>query len=766
MVGLAKDLFERRVPHVLAIYAGASWGFVEVVNFLVDEFLLSPHWTRVALLTVLLLFPSVLLLAWFHGRQGRDEVPLLEKIGIPANLAVALVVLVLVFGGRDLGAATTSVTVETEDGETLERVIPKAEFRKRTAIFPFDIGPGLDAAETWLAYMAPMALQVDLSADEFFEPIPAALFATRLWERGFSSLLDVPLALKREVSEEVYAAFIAGGGIERGEGGYRITLTLHETGSGSQISETVHEGPDILALVDEMSVALAEGLAIPDRDGVEDLPVRERLTANGAAWEAYGRGTAAVLVEPPDLEAALEGVRTAAELDPTFTLAQHQLAVILLASNRAAEAAPAIQAAVDHLYRLPERFHFPVKSDYYFLTQQPEKAWAVVEMWVELHPEDPNALRNYSFVQLLRGDLEGLIRTLERLYRVSPAEHSLLRQIADAQLELGRQDEARETLARYVERFPEDHTGYVALAGLERRRGAHDAAREYLERAIIIEPVRPELASQLASLDLVVGRFDEALAGHERALSLARGALQRAEALEGMVAYYRFRGQMEDAIRTGVARLEALGTVMTPALMAEDRFDLVDLYVEAGRQDDAEALFGELEATLQPPIADFSVPHFRIHVALGAEDVSRARVAYDAALDAMETLDAGLQRAMLTGDLGRIDELAGDYESAVLNYRESMALDGDRNMHREAGSALRKAGRIEEAEEELREALRLRPADPRAHLEMARVLEAHGDMSGAVEHLRNALAAWEPADESFEQARDARAKLQALDGAG
>ncbi len=766
MAGLAKNLFERRVPHVLAIYAGASWGFVEVVNFLVDEFLLSPHWTRVALLTVLLLFPSVLLLAWFHGRQGRDEVPLLEKIGIPANLAVALVVLVLVFGGRDLGAATTSVTVETEDGETLERVIPKAEFRKRTAIFPFDIGPGLGEDEAWLAYMAPMAMQVDLSADEFFEPIPAALFATRLWERGFPSLLDVPLALKREVSEEVYAAFIAGGGIERGEGGYRITLTLHETGSGAQIGETVHEGPDILALVDEMSVALAEGLGIPDRDGVEDLPARERLTATDAAWEAYGRGTAAVLVEPPDLGAALEEVRAATELDPTFTLAQHQLAVMLLASNRPAEAAPAIQAAVDHLYRLPERFHFLVKSDYYFLTQQPEKAWAVVEMWVELHPEDPNALRNYSFVQLLRGDLEELIRTLERLYRVSPAEHSLLRQIADAQLELGRQDEARETLARYVERFPEDHTGYVALAGLERRRGAHDAAREYLERAIIIEPVRPELASQLASLDLVVGRFAEALAGHERALDLARGALQRAEALEGMVAYYRFRGQMEGAIRTAVARLEALGTVMTPALMAEDRFDLVDLYVEAGRQDDAEALFEELEATLQPPIADFSVPHFRIHVALGAEDVRRARAAYDAALDAMETLDVGLQRAMLTGDLGRIDELAGGYESAVLNYRESMALDGDRNMHRHVGSALRKGGRLEEAEAELKEALRLRPADPHTHLEMARVLEARGDMSGAIEHVRSALAAWEPADEAFAPARDARAKLQALDGAG
>ena len=766
MASLTRNLLERRVPQVLAIYAGASWGLVEFVNFMVDEFLLSPHWTRVALLAVLLLVPSVLLLAWFHGRQGRDRMPLAEKIGIPANLAVAVVVLALVFGGRDLGAATTSVTVETEDGETVERVVPKAEFRKRTALFPFDPGPGLGEDEVWLAYMVPLAVQVDLAADEFFEPMPAPLFAAKLWERGFPRLLDVPLPLKREIAEEVFSAFIVAGEIDRADGAYRLTLTLHETDGGAQIGESIHEGPDVPALIDEMSVALSDALEIPERDGVQDLPARERLTGNDSALEAFGRGFAAALVEPPDLEAVLEGMRAATTLDPTFTLAQHQLAATLLLSNRPGEAVPAIQAAMEHLYRLPERSQFVVKSDYYFFTQQTEKAWAVIDMWVELHPEDPLALRNHALVQTVRGDFEGLIGTLERLYRLNPAERSLLTQIADLHVELGNEDEAAAALARYVEQFPDDYTGYVSLAGLERGRGAHEAARAHLERAIILEPVRPELASHLARIDLEVGRFDDALAGHERALDLARGALQRAEALEDLTGYYRFRGQMEEAIRTAATRIEELSPVMTPSQLVEERFEWIDLFVEAGRPEDAATLFEELEGLLQPPLSDFSVPRWRIHVALGAEDVDAARAAYHAAFDAMEAMDFGASRPGLIGDLGRIDELAGDYESAVLSYREAMALDGDRNMHRQTGSALRKAGRLEEAEAELREALRLRPADPRAHLEMARVLEARGNMSGAVEHMQRALAAWEPADATFEPARDARAKLQALDGAG
>ena len=123
MPKLVRTLVERRVPHILALYVGASWGIIEFVNFAVDEFVLSPHWTRVALVAVLLLLPTVLMLAWFHGKPGKDadEMPRAEKIGIPANIVLCAGVLWLLFGGEDLGAATTSVTVETEDGEIVER---------------------------------------------------------------------------------------------------------------------------------------------------------------------------------------------------------------------------------------------------------------------------------------------------------------------------------------------------------------------------------------------------------------------------------------------------------------------------------------------------------------------------------------------------------------------------------------------------------------------------------------------------------------------
>ena len=58
--------------------------------------------------------------------------------------------------------------------------------------------------------------------------------------------------------------------------------------------------------------------------------------------------------------------------------------------------------------------------------------------------------------------------------------------------------------------------------------------------------------------------------------------------------------------------------------------------------------------------------------------------------------------------------------------------------------------------------LRSRPAEPKARLEMALLLEADGDIEDALEHLGHGLAAWESADEAFEPAREARERLGEL----
>ena len=761
---LARNLFERRVPQVLLLYAGAACALVAFTAFIVDEFLLSQSWTTVALVALGLQLPSVAVTAWFRGRPGRDAVPTARKFAIPANLAVTAFVLFLLFGGADLDARTTTATIEI-GGETVERTVARPEFRKRTALSRFNAAPGLGEEELWLTYMAPFALQLDLAADDFFEPIPVSEFTQRISDYGLPHAGDVPLPLRWAVAELLHATFIVSGTVDRMGDGYRVAMNVDNTDIGQRVSETVHEGPDFLVLVDEMSETLGQALDLPDRDEIVDLPVRDRLTGDEEALAAFGRAYATLLADPPDPEAAIEGLSAATLLDPTFAVAQHRLSVVYLDNNRTEESVAAMESAIGHLYRLPERFRLEMEADHYFLTEQPEQGWAVIEKWVALHPEDPLALDYYSLMQTIRGDWEGLIRTLETRYRLNPSNHSLLKSLAEAHEHLGDRNRALATLEQYARRMPTDYTGHVDLGRIHRRMGELGIAIEHLERAVTVDPLSPNAAGELASLALDLGRFGTALAGYERAIELARTPRQKAAALDGLKAYYRFRGQMEDAIRTAEAwRAEASGS-HTPLQIVQQRFADIEIHLDMGRHGEALALFEELRSEFEPLESDpFFVTHTKLRIALAAGETGVARSAYSAASDWIETWGADMMRPILIGDLGRIEEKDGEYALAVRHYTDAMAREPTLDLHRQRGRVLRKMARLDEAEAEMREALRLVPSDPYAHLEMAKVLVARGDTAGAKAHVVSALAAWKPADPSFEPAREARAMLAELEG--
>jgi len=370
-----------------------------------------------------------------------------------------------------------------------------------------------------------------------------------------------------------------------------------------------------------------------------------------------------------------------------------------------------------------------------------------------------------SLGEWLREAAEAKLATLARLQRLDPRDGGVLKEIAAAQEELGNDAEALATLAEYVERFPDDETGYASLAGLQRRGGEHDQARANLERAILIEPLAPGLVGALASLDLHTGNFDEARAGYERAIGLARTAAERADALERLKHYHRFRGETGAAIRVADAWLEEASSVIAPMVLSQMRAADLDIYLDAGWIADAADFLNESKTRIPPPFDNYLVPYLESRLALASGDLEAAREAHDATRQVAQAMGHGELLKSLRRLQGEIDEAGGDYESAIAHYREVMAMENPGpGLHRDLGRTLRKAGRLDEAEAELREALRPVPAHPRTHFEIALVLEARGDAVGAVEHLRTALVAWETADETYEPAREARSRLGELEG--
>src|SRR5210317_2069966 len=110
MSGFFIEVRDRRVLPAVGVYVAGVWVLIEILDRLVERYLLSPYLTDVVFWGLYSLIPAVMLIAWTHGRPGKDKATRLEKVGVPINIIATIVLLITVFGGKDLSLAATEVT--------------------------------------------------------------------------------------------------------------------------------------------------------------------------------------------------------------------------------------------------------------------------------------------------------------------------------------------------------------------------------------------------------------------------------------------------------------------------------------------------------------------------------------------------------------------------------------------------------------------------------------------------------------------------------
>ena len=83
------NLVSRRVPYILGIYIAGCWTVVQIVDWIISRYLISPHIVDLCLATMVSFIPSVCLIAYYHGTPGRDKWQPIEKVAIPLNIIVS-----------------------------------------------------------------------------------------------------------------------------------------------------------------------------------------------------------------------------------------------------------------------------------------------------------------------------------------------------------------------------------------------------------------------------------------------------------------------------------------------------------------------------------------------------------------------------------------------------------------------------------------------------------------------------------------------------
>jgi tetratricopeptide (TPR) repeat protein len=756
-----RDLIERRVPQYLGVYLGAAFGIVQFIAFMEERYAISPHWTNLALLLFALLIPSVVLFTYNHGKPGKDEWARSEKLGIPANLVLAVGILFAVFGTKDLGAMTMSVTTKDETGKTVEREVVKSSYRQRLALFNFD-APAGDSALTWLQYGLPNALFIDLLQDMFIDAHVPGHFREKLRELGFRSEVNVPLSLKKQIAEEQHLPHFTDVKLSRSGDQIAVDFAIYETASGKLVERTNVQSNNVFELIDQLTIATKKSLDIPETDKVQDLPVAEVLTSSVPAFRQWVEGVMALQLNDQWPQAAQQ-LEKAVQSDPTFAHAWLALHNIYLLAGQPQKSLPPLQKAMDHQYRVPERLQYDLKAEYYAVAKQdPEKARAVAEMKTTLFPDDVQAWVLLAQMQNMVNDQKGRIVSFNKILELDPAQHEVLRELGSIYERQGEFDNALKYYSQYSERFPKKTEAALSIGSLQQLQGKHDQARESFNRALLVAPEDVNALIAVAGLERDLGNFDAAERQYQSALAAAKTDEARQRVLDAQSDYYAMRGKMRDAVRLNEEMLTQARKVKPRLFTALDELNSLDRYVRAGQLDVARRMRARAAADLQPPYDGF-VAVGDLRIGLATEDTAAIAGGIAGVEAIIRNMGVKALQANVLNARGQLAELRGQCQEAITQHEERLKMTpANYTIHIDIGRCYRKLKQPQKAIEHLQKALTVIPANGRANYEIGLAYLEAGDRSKAAEYVNRAVQTWSEADPAFKPAAEAKAKAREL----
>ena len=756
-----RNLIERRFPQYLAVYLGVSFSIVQFITFLEERYGLSPHWTTFTLLLFALLIPAVALFIYNHGSPGKDAWTRTEKIFIPVNVLVAAVVLYAVFGKKDLSGVTTLVTTIDEKGDKVEREVAKAGYRQRLAIFNFD-APASDTALAWMRYGLPTAVSLDLAQNMFIDPRSGPYFRERLRELGFKEETNVPVSLKRRIATEQHLPFFTDAKLSSSGAQLVVDLGVYESATGSLVERRNVQAADALTLTDEVSKAIADILDLPEAK-TDDQPVTSLLTESPLAFRSFSEGYAALYIKD-SWPAAAQHFEEAVKADPTFAYAWLSLHGVYLLSNQAQKSMPPLQKAMDHMYRLPERTQYDVRSEFHFMKQDLEKAYAVSKMRTDLFPDDIQGYLVLAIYENLRNNPDGIIAAYQKILELDPSQQEKLRELGQVYERKGDFDNAIASYNQYAERFPDKKEVFISLGNVQFLRGKHDLARAQYEKALVVDPAYVSAMVRMADLERDLGNFDAAQKQYSTALENARTPDAMAQALEGLSNFHAFRGQYSQSIKYGEQSAQELAKTSPAFVPLMTRMGLLDQYIRAGQPDRARQIMQTTSAQLQGPMAPLAALG-QMKMAVELRDPAATESAIAGVEQAINTLGFKLLTPEVVVARGHLAEMRGQCQQALKEYEaKKKQTPTDIGVHISMARCHRQLKQPDRAIEELKKNLAVSPFSPRANYEMALALIDKGDRATALTHLKRATDVWANADPTYRLAQEAKAKLREMGG--
>lgn len=760
--GFFKTLWKRRVLQVLLIYIALAWLVRLGVNLVSEKMLWSPYLVDLTWIVLLSMIPTVVLISYFHGQGKTSGWHKAELIGLPANLLITVIVVFILFNGRDLGATTTTVTLENEQGEKIERVVPKNEFRKRIAIFFFKNNSENNELD-WLQFAIPNLLDHDLSQDLFIDARTPYEFYGKLRDAGFSRGLDVPVTLMQKTAAYSHMTYFASGSFSKKNQVYEINIRLYLTENAKFLSDHHFSGEDVLKLIDEMSVKIKTEIGIqPEQiEGTKDYPISEITTDSLEALKLFTIGRNYQVFES-DPQSAGEKIGEAINIDQGFALAQFEVTQIYFNNNDVKKALASVQEAMDNIYKLPERYQFITKFTYYILHQEPDKAISVLKMWIDLYPDDIIGRQLLAQRYYFKNMPEKALAEYLEIQKLDPEQYSYLMAIGEIYHNMGKLDSALYYYEMYEKKFPQDEQSHEAIGNLYLSKNNFEKARESFENALLINSKQVRLMIEISGIDERLGKFQQALEGYIESLNVCANASDSARVYAALSDHYELLGQEKKTKEYFVKSSELRDRYLNPLQANVTKVFHIDKFIVGEDMSVAFELLEKMGSQFKPPVDKINAFGY-LFAWLEVENADKA----EQYIPQAESLARGFGEEVLLANINyaraRIHEIRGEYDQAInkyLEFYESQPLSI--GVFRRIARCQRLNGQLEQAKISIDKALSSYPNRPGILYEAALISFELDNFDAGMKNLERSLNIWKNADPEFKPAKEARTKYSKL----
>ena len=686
------ELGGRSVWQVLFLYLGASWGVLEVVDVLKDNMGL-PDWVfPFAVVLLLIGLPIMLGTAAIQarvvagtGQPAREGAPDPRSTAEPGQPSLAPdagdpeVHHIFTWRRALLGGAAAFILLAiVTTGFMFMRnrgigpvgsLVAKGLIDERSEILVADF----EAGNEMLGRMASEALRVDLSQSDIVRLVSPRTVEGALARMQRDPGERVSEATAREIAEREGLAAVVGGEILAGGGSYVITAHL-VTPAGDLLANARTTAPDsshIIEAIDELSRDLREQIGESYTSMRQSPPLSQVTTSSLEALRAYTE--AGVQSDEGNLDAAIELLERAIEIDSTFAMAYRGLGIYL--RNRFEEWSRQYWAqakAYEYRDRLTEREKWAVTASYY-LDVEDDAAGGITayENLLRLDPESMSAVNNIGVVYYFQRNWEKALEYYFRAHEMDPELGLTAANVGAVYANLGQLDSAAVWLdsARVLE--PGEPYWRDWLVQFEHLRGNPETARRLNEALRRDHSADPYWVSRTSTVDWLLdveeGRVAEAEASYAAAIEadeIRGGAAPLATSvLKAELALAL--GRPDEAVRLVEAALEEHPLEDIPPL---DRptADVASILARAGEVEPAREVL-ETQREELGPLADRT--RLRFDVADAWIDVAEGRFAE--AIPALRDADAGYGCDPCADHaVGVAFDLWGKPDSAVVYYEK------------------------------------------------------------------------------------------------